>query len=289
MSEPSERTLWLQAVDAANDAGTVDVYALAVAVKMGRNMSQHGERCSPSVPGLAKRIGCSVRKARDAVRDLEAAGFVLTVPQGAENGRNLYVPALGGVPIVPAGRPNGANGSTAGPAPTPARRAAPTPAPGAAQTDVPPAPGAAPRHEVPPEQVFARHQVPRTPAPGAAEPSPRTLYVEPFSSRTHARGAAPVDNPARPAAPDGQGSLWIQPVEAPATPAEGSPSHPLAARAATVPRRRGGNAAGKPCECGHLVKDHAGSRAGFACTACDCRRYVAVPLRLRQPGAAATG
>lgn len=128
-----------------------------------------------------------------------------------------------------------------------------------------------------------------TPEP-VHEPVHEPADDDSFRARTNVRAhATPVDNPPAAVRADGQGSIWLQPVEAPATPAEGSPSHPLAARAATVPRRRGGNAAGKPCHCGHLVKEHAGSRSGFACTLCDCRRYVAAPNPARRSPIAATG
>ena len=289
MTAPCPRTLWLEAVDAANDAGALDMYALAVAMKLARRMSSLGERCHPSLPGLAGKLGCSERRVRTALRALEAEGFVLTRAQAGPNGRNVYVPAVHGVSIVTGDE------QAFPPAPRAAQTPVP-PAPRAAQTEVRPAPRAArtpvPRHEVPPEQVYARHQVPpKDPAPGAAEPSP-SPDVNTFSLETY--GGGPVENlPAAPAVP-GQVSMWPSAVEAPAAPAEGSPGdHPLAARAAAAGTRRPAKVTNTTnlCQCRHALSDHNDRRrlrpdgkrvpgkAGHdtSCNFCACTAHRSIP------------
>jgi hypothetical protein len=266
---PPLRGRWLEHVTHRAEAGEVTGPAVAVAAALWSFLNGTGE-CWPAAPTLAARAGVSVKSARRHLHALEAAGLLEVRPRSG--GPSMFRVLLD--PLQDPGHSDQGGQSDHG------------------QSD----------------QGGQRDQGVWSEGPGTLvtvttepdqEPDQEPADVSSFRARTNVRAhATPGDNPSAAARPEGQGSLWLQPVEAPATPAEGVPAHPLAARAAAASRRPAKITNSTVlCRCGHSLKDHnsravkvGGKRTGdrdTSCTFCACAALDTVPRAERAAALAA--
>jgi DNA-binding transcriptional ArsR family regulator len=160
----------------------LDPFAFRVYATICRRAGDTGGEFYESVNKMAERVGMSIRRARRALRDLEALGLIDGEERRGQTTRYRLTPRSSWVrnpaTDTPApGAPQGERGDV-------------TPAPhagvGAEDTDTP-----APHAGVP------RHQVQGTPAPGAAKGSPLSSSKEgsPLSLRTATETSEPRTAP----------------------------------------------------------------------------------------------
>lgn len=92
-------------IDRVWKSDLADIYELSVLLALADHADKDG-RCYPSVPNVAKKARCSVRKAQEVIRALSERGYLTVEPNTGPKGCNTYFLTLNSAQDAP---PHGAH------------------------------------------------------------------------------------------------------------------------------------------------------------------------------------